>query len=165
MGAQDFSQISGFIRNEFNNTGSNMRSTNASPHVDSQSGSPIVHSNKGQGDLSSNFALKKQGTTVTKKKKFKASKTKVINDSADDHVTVTIKTKNMKNKSISVASKKTSSLYVSDTNPYGFDRLQASKKNYVIEGPQEGQIAKRMRINSQINQADVYAITEHSMGI
>ena len=35
----------------------------------------------------------------------------------------------------------------------------------MIEGPQEGQMAKRMRINSQVNQGDIYAITENSIGV
>ena len=49
----------------------------------------------------------------------------MIDDSADDHVTVTIKTKQShKNKSTSLASKKTSSLYVSDANPYGFEQIK-----------------------------------------
>ena len=74
---------------------------------------------------------------MNKKKKFKASKNKtnILDETADDQVTVTIKTKNHKNKSISVASKKTSSLYVSENHPYGLDRLHSSKRNYVIEGP------------------------------
>ena len=63
-----------------------------------------------------------------------------------------------------MSSKKTSSMQIQDgPGPYGLVALQPAKRNYVIEGPTEGSVAKRMRMNSQVNKADIYAITENSM--
>ena len=50
-----------------------------------------------------------------------------------------------------MTSKKNSSLYVADGNgqgPYGLIGVHPVQRNFIIEGPQEGKVANRLRLNS-----------------